>query len=111
MQSCHLKYSLDGSDSSSGGGGTNGASSSSPGTSGTRSAASSSTTLRQSGTAGRVQYTQPAVDNRQILESGTKDPNALPASLYGCPYPASSGGECKPPPACNCYNGVCYGSC
>jgi hypothetical protein len=107
VQSCHLKYSLDTDSSSS----TDSAGSSSPGSSGTRSAASSSTTLRQSGSTGKVQYTQPAVNNRQILESGTKDPNALPASLYGCPYPASSGGGCKPPPSCNCYSGVCYGSC
>lgn len=88
MQTCYLKSSLDGSGA--------------PGSSGT-------TTLSQNG--GAVQYTQPTSSNRQILESGTKDPKALPASLYGCPYPATANGECRPPPSCNCYQGVCYGSC
>ncbi len=88
VQNCYLKNSLsaDGAESSMG-----------------------STVLRQS--TGQVDYTQPTTSNRQILESGTKDPKALPQSLYGCPYPATSGGDCKPPPSCNCYQGACYGSC
>ena len=45
-----------------------------------------------------------------VLESGTKT-LSLPSELYGCPYPATSGGDCKPPPSCNCYQGACYGSC
>lgn len=88
MQTCYLKTSLDGAADTHPGG---------------------TTTMTQSG--GAVQYSQPGTGNRQILESGTKDPKALPAALYGCPYPATSGGECKPPPSCNCYQGVCYGSC
>lgn len=87
MQNCYLQHSLG--DVSSGGGG--------------------SVLLSQS--TGQVEYQQPGVQNRQILESGTKDPKALPASLYGCPYPATSGGDCKPPPSCNCYQGACYGTC
>lgn len=86
MQTCYLKSSLDGANSSGG-----------------------STVLRQS--TGSVAYEEPSATNRKILESGTKDPKALPASLYGCPYPATSNGECKPPPSCNCYQGACYGSC
>ncbi len=88
MQTCYLKSSLDGSTDTNSG---------------------ATTMMAQSG--GAVQYSQPSTGNRQILESGTKDPKALPAALYGCPYPATSGGECKPPPSCNCYQGVCYGSC
>lgn len=36
---------------------------------------------------------------------------ALPATAYGCPYPPSDDGECTPPMFCNCFDGVCYGSC
>ena len=46
-----------------------------------------------------------------ILESGTKAGTELPAELYGCPYPPTSTGQCKPPAYCNCFDGVCYGSC
>ncbi|BDA44433.1 hypothetical protein COCOBI_05-6170 [Coccomyxa sp. Obi] len=48
-----------------------------------------------------------------ILESGTKQA-ALPANLYGCPYPPAPGqpaGSCIQPQTCNCYQGICYGSC
>ncbi len=48
-----------------------------------------------------------------ILESGTKQA-ALPAELYGCPYPPAPGqprGTCAAPDTCNCHNGICYGSC
>ena len=48
-----------------------------------------------------------------ILESGTKLA-ALPAELYGCPYPRAPGqpaGTCIQPETCNCYKGICYGSC
>lgn len=38
-----------------------------------------------------------------MLESGTRNPSALPSALYGCPYPSSSNGDCKPPASCNCY--------
>lgn len=90
VQNCYLKNSLTPDDMSS-------------------SSSSGSTILNQS--TGQVAYSQPSTSNRQILESGTKDSKALPASLYGCPYPATSGGDCKPPPSCNCYQGACYGSC
>ena len=48
-----------------------------------------------------------------LLESGTRYMDALPAALYGCPYPpvAGNNGECTAPPACNCYGGICYGEC
>ena len=46
-----------------------------------------------------------------IMESGTKAGTELPAELYGCPYPPTSTGQCKPPTYCNCFDGVCYGSC
>ena len=50
-----------------------------------------------------------------IVESGTKDPDALPKALYGCPYkPSIANGfglGCTPPAGCNCYNGACYGKC
>ncbi|BDA44429.1 hypothetical protein COCOBI_05-6130 [Coccomyxa sp. Obi] len=48
-----------------------------------------------------------------ILESGTKQA-VLPAELYGCPYPPVPGqpaGTCAAPDTCNCYQGICYGSC
>ena len=38
-----------------------------------------------------------------MLESGTRNPAALPSALYGCPYPSTSNGDCKPPASCNCY--------
>lgn len=38
-----------------------------------------------------------------MLESGTRNPTALPSALYGCPYPSTSNGDCKPPASCNCY--------
>ena len=98
VQTCYLHSSLD----SVGGADDSGSGSSD-------SSSSGSTVLRQS--AGQVQYNPASTSNRKILESGTKDPKALPASLYGCPYPATSGGDCKPPPSCNCYGGVCYGTC
>jgi hypothetical protein len=91
VQNCYLKYSLSGSSGSA------------------TSASSPSAVLRQN--MGQVTYNEPTSSNRQILESGTKDPNALPSALYGCPYPATADGECKPPPSCNCYQGACYGSC
>ncbi|CAK0786484.1 hypothetical protein CVIRNUC_009697 [Coccomyxa viridis] len=46
-----------------------------------------------------------------MLESGTRNPAALPSALYGCPYPSTSNGDCKPPASCNCYQGACYGTC
>ena len=57
-----------------------------------------------------IQYVPPG---DLVLESGTRDPGALPAALYGCPYPPSkqADGACRPPPACNCYGGICYGEC
>ncbi|EIE18865.1 hypothetical protein COCSUDRAFT_59793 [Coccomyxa subellipsoidea C-169] len=58
-----------------------------------------------------VQYVAPNPTSQVVLESGTKEPNALPAALYGCPYPPSRNGGCNPPPTCNCYQGVCYGDC
>ncbi|CAL8470394.1 g9936 [Coccomyxa elongata] len=48
-----------------------------------------------------------------ILESGTKQA-ALPADLYGCPYPPVPGqpaGTCAASDTCNCHKGICYGSC
>ena len=48
-----------------------------------------------------------------MLESGTKQ-MALPAELYGCPYPPVPGqppGSCAAPLMCNCHRGICYGSC
>jgi hypothetical protein len=50
-------------------------------------------------------------DSRVLLESGTRYRDALPDALYGCPYPPSRDGQCTPPAACNCYNGICYGGC
>lgn len=41
--------------------------------------------------------------SKVILESGTRNPNALPSALYGCPYPSTANGDCKPPASCNCY--------
>lgn len=96
VQTCYLHSSLD--KAASAGGSASGSSS-----------AGGTAVLRQSG--GQVQYNAANTSNRKILESGTKDPKALPASLYGCPYPATSGGDCKAPPSCNCYGGVCYGTC
>ncbi|BDA48974.1 hypothetical protein COCOBI_13-0840 [Coccomyxa sp. Obi] len=58
-----------------------------------------------------VQYVAPSQASQVVLESGTKSPDALPAALYGCPYPPSRNGGCQPPPSCNCYQGVCYGDC
>ena len=47
-----------------------------------------------------VSYVDPAA---VMMESGTKDPTALPSALYGCPYPSTQNGDCKPPVSCNCY--------
>ncbi|CAL8463856.1 g3391 [Coccomyxa elongata] len=61
-----------------------------------------------------VQYVAPSPGgpaSQVVLESGTKSPDALPAALYGCPYPPSRNVGCRPPPTCNCYQGVCYGDC
>ena len=41
--------------------------------------------------------------SKVILESGTRNPDALPSALYGCPYPSTANGDCKPPASCNCY--------
>lgn len=45
----------------------------------------------------------PSQQSQVMLESGTKQPDALPAALYGCPYPPARNGDCQPPPMCNCY--------
>ena len=50
-----------------------------------------------------VQYVAPSQASQVVLESGTKSSDALPAALYGCPYPPSRNGGCRPPPTCNCY--------
>ena len=47
-----------------------------------------------------VSYVDPAA---VMMESGTKNPSALPSALYGCPYPSTQNGDCKPPASCNCY--------
>lgn len=51
-----------------------------------------------------VSYVDPAA---VMLESGTRNPSALPGALYGCPYPSSQDGECRPPASCNCYQVQC----
>ena len=51
-----------------------------------------------------VSYVDPVA---VMLESGTRNPSALPGALYGCPYPSSQGGECRPPASCNCYQVHC----
>ncbi|CAL5226146.1 g8968 [Coccomyxa viridis] len=69
-------------------------------------AAEASSSMRQTSKA--VSYVDPVA---VMLESGTRNPSALPGALYGCPYPSSQGGECRPPASCNCYQGACYGTC
>lgn len=58
----------------------------------------------------QVRYTVETVP--VILESGTKQ-LSLPSELYGCPYPPNPAlpGACVPPGLCNCFAGICYGSC
>jgi len=48
-----------------------------------------------------------------MLESGTKT-LSLPSELYGCPYPVNPAlppGTCAAPDLCNCYTGICFGTC